>query len=573
MVEVYQVKSGDSPWVFAKVMLQNEGKPASNSDIAKKVAELPSIYGCASMEEFSRKYFSKVGTNIEIKFGNRNSVANNGTSASNPIQTNRKDSTFNKSTHLPCDAIPDSSRRVFGDTIFKPNNINRNDSDSIFANLRKTALARKLQETPTQTWDSVKAEQERINNLPTDKDRIIEYNRTIGGIKENYVIVDKKNYTATVYSPDGNVVKSYEIGVAKNKSDALLKRSYKTKEGQIEATSAGIYTANYRATGRDAYSRLYNDRVLTLSNDGLREKGVGNGETGVAFHQVPNGNTARTNKLKAPGVSEENNRFSSGCVNFLPEDFDDCMKNITGVGTKVYILPEDENNFMTVKNGQLHFAQKEYTGDVATTSTKNNPVKNIRIRSKNNDMNQEGQAMASTLSSQKVSLAKDLGIDNDTYNNLAMLTLGIAGQETQWGDSEKYWLKENCQWGVNLWKSVKGNNSYNSKGLTQMKIDSYTDPEVKRLFQKYDITSENVNQGNKAAIATMIVLSCMYKNELPALKENMENLNVSAEDALLYCWNNQKYKIKNGTAKPDNNDYHQNVHRFMNEFDMYQSVA
>ena len=154
-----------------------------------------------------------------------------------------------------------------------------------------------------------------------------------------------------------------------------------------------------------------------------------------------------------------------------------------------------------------------------------------------------------------------------------MLTLGIAGQESNYGDSTKYWTKENCPWLVNAGKYLTGNDSYNSRGLTQMKIQSYTDPEVKKLFNKYGITSENVNQGNKAAIATMIVLSCMYKNELPALKSKIQAQHLSSEDALLYCWQNRKSEISNGTATPRQSVYHRNVHRFMNNFEIYQSVA
>lgn len=71
----------------------------------------------------------------------------------------------------------------------------------------------------------------------------------------------------------------------------------------------------------------------------------------------------------------------------------------------------------------------------------------------------------------------------------------------------------------------------------------------------------------------MIVLSCMYKNELPALKGKMNAQNITSEDALLYCWQNRKSEIKNGTATPDRSLYHKKVHEYMNEFDMYQSVA
>lgn len=562
----FQVRKGDSPWTFAATGL---GDGATQQEIAQQVKKLPSIYGCSSMEEFQRKYFSKPGTTIEIKFGGRE-LQQPSAMQVDTLPQRLRGCDLRQDTTVPCDAIRDSNILRYPRLLHDSQRIDTDSVNGTFTQHRSNLLD--FSSIPTENWRTVRGEQERINNLPTDKERIIEYNRTIGHPEDNYVIVDKKNFTATVYTPDGQVVKEYEVGVAKNESDALLRRSKRHPENNFAATSAGIYTANYRANGRDSYRRLYNNRVLTLSNDGLREKGVGNGETGVAFHQVPNGNHARTRMLNAPGVSKENNRFSSGCINFLPADFDDCMSNIKGVGTKVYILPEDDNNYMSVKNGQLHFSQKDYTGNVATTTTRNNPIKRVSITCTDNDMRQEGLDMASTLASRKFSLARDLGLDNDTYNDLAMLTLGIAGQETEYGGSTKYWAKENLGGLVNFVKGISGNNSYNSRGLTQMKLNSYTDPEVKRLFEQYGIAEDNLDSGNNAAIATMIVLSCMYKNELPALKSQMQQQNLTVQDALLYCWQNRKSQITGGTATPDQSRYHQNVKKFMDNFTMYQAA-
>ena len=106
-----------------------------------------------------------------------------------------------------------------------------------------------------------------------------------------------------------------------------------------------------------------------------------------------------------------------------------------------------------------------------------------------------------------------------------------------------------------------------------MKLNSYTDPEVKKLFKKYGITEDNLGTGHNSAIATMIVLSCMYKNELPALKSQMEKQKLSPSDALLYCWSNHKADVKNGTATPDKNKYLKNVYKFMDNFNLLQSAA
>ena len=588
MATVYEVKRGDSPWKLAeyRVKLQNGGK-ATNDQIAKELKNLPSIYGCRSMDELQKKYFASAGQKIEINFSGNNNK-NRRKTAQQVTPPLLRDSIRKSDTSriAPCDAIrPDTNvqlRRQINDS-------NHTQRQEQLGRIRRKGTGRQIdkrvplsqliEESRAKDWNDIKAKQDAINNMKSDKDKIITYNRDIGHIRDNYIIVDKKNYTATVYSPEGKVVKSYEIGVSNNVTDQLI-------EGdghggwKVRATSAGVYTANYRASGRDAYARTYGNRILTLSNDGLRDKGIGNGETGVALHQVPKGRGGqlRAEKIRRPGVSAENNRFSAGCVNFLPEDFDDCMSQVQGVGTKVYILPEDDNNYFCVKNGQLHFTQKNYTGNVATTSTKHDPVKRIRITATDEDMRTEGKQMASTLSAQKSTLARDLGIDNDTYNMLALRTLGIAGAETKYGsplanigDFKPYWVKENMQGLVSTVKSSNGNGSYNSRGITQLKIGSYTDPDVKRLLNEYGITPDNLEKPENAAIGTMIVLSCIYKNELPALKSLMEELGVSKEDALLYCFNGRKSEITNRTATPDKNDYIKSVRKYEKNFNLRQN--
>ena len=427
-------------------------------------------------------------------------------------------------------------------------------------------------------WNDVKQKQDKINNLPSNKEKVIAYNRDINTSRDNYIIIDKQKYTATVYSWDGNPIKEFEVGVAKNKSDALLKRHNNHEKNNFESTTAGIYTINYRANGRDPYKNLYNDRVFTLSNDGLKARGIGNGETGVALHQVPNGNFKRLELLNKKGVSEENNRFSSGCVNFRPDDFDELARQINGVGTKVYILPEDDNNYMTVKNGQLHFTQKKYTGDVATTTTKFDPIKKINIKSGKN-FGGESDIMMRSLSDNKANITKALGIDNDTYNELALLTLGIAGQESEFGalSAGKYHIKENAQWLVNTWKGIKrffgaNESKINSRGLTQMKLGCYSDKQTLDLIKKYNIKESDLKDGNTAAIATMIALTSIYKNELPSIREKMQIYNISETDAILYCWQGKKMQIIRGIATPDKNSYIRNVKMFMNNFILNQAV-
>jgi hypothetical protein len=169
----------------------------------------------------------------------------------------------------------------------------------------------------------------------------------------------------------------------------------------------------------------------------------------------------------------------------------------------------------------------------------------------------------------KVDLSNKLHLDNDTYNNLAQLAVGIAGQETDFGRSTKYWVKEKMPWTVSVGKFFSGNKSVNSRGYTQMKVDAYND-DVKKQLKEYGITSDNVNQPDKSALATVIALGNMYKNELPSIKAIMNSKNITMQEALLYLWQGKKEEIVQKTATPDKNLYIKSVMKYQEYYGIEQ---
>jgi len=122
----------------------------------------------------------------------------------------------------------------------------------------------------------------------------------------------------------------------------------------------------------------------------------------------------------------------------------------------------------------------------------------------------------------------DLGINDDTYNNLASRALGILGRESSYG--KRHGEIEN---GVKSFSKVLGlsntspdiyrkyegyfgyapaRNNNNSIGLTQMRLSELTNDELS-LLKKYNITKDDlVYNPEKAAVATMVHLSQLYKD-------------------------------------------------------------
>ena len=93
------------------------------------------------------------------------------------------------------------------------------------------------------------------------------------------------------------------------------------------------------------------------------------------------------------------------------------------------------------------------------------------------------------ISYNKERIMSEFDIDSYTYDRMAMLAMGIAEQETKFGVSARYIGKQAIgDQGVDIAKRFRsllnGNGwndrSYNSKGITQIKIEGDND-ETKKL--------------------------------------------------------------------------------------------
>lgn len=206
----------------------------------------------------------------------------------------------------------------------------------------------KIEDTLSQALDD---EIETINNISDDLEKIKTWENKYSN--KNYLVINKKNCMATIYTPQGKVINSFEVIIGKEIGDSpndTLGLSGKAKN----TTPAGEYILNTNIYNKSAYG----DFTLSLGEKANKTK---NSKKMVALHKVPSFRQKdRLNKFYDGNL--KNNRMSHGCINFTQNDFDILIENIKN-GFKVYILPEEQGNSLKLKknsSGKYEFIQTKY---------------------------------------------------------------------------------------------------------------------------------------------------------------------------------------------------------------------
>lgn len=397
-------------------------------------------------------------------------------------------------------------------------------------------------------WEKIKQRKEEINKM-NNADIIKGYHE---GSDETYLIVDKKRGKMHLMKGSEEVA-SYNVGTGENEGDEQTKTV--VRDGKVywdegnKTTGAGIYTVSGSSSKNPKYS---NAPTWNFVN----EKGI---EVPMALHSSFG---SRTKKIK--DSDESNDRLSNGCINGICYDLKDLYQKGYKEGQKMYVLPDNKNNKYEIRNNKLVFSSDNPDVNSTVETLKYNPIK-ISTTDEFSEENPEALKMSKSIMENKQSLMKDLQIDGDIYNDIALATLGIAGQESNYGRSPKYMMK--TEFTQDVLKYITNNKSYNSKGLTQIKYDAMNS-EVKKMFNKYNITKESLDSGEKAAIAQIIIMANAYKYELPHYRETMKELNVSDIEALLYLNQGKRGELKNKTATPDKNIYIQKVKKYGSNFNL-----
>jgi hypothetical protein len=256
----------------------------------------------------------------------------------------------------------------------------------------------------------------------------------------------------------------------------------------------------------------------------------------------------RTKELDLKAVRQD--RVSNGCIRCNKTTLDALANNLANT-SEVYILPEEEGNKFEIKNGKLVFSGenkyntykdskgKEQKGQGINTTKNSLNYVPIRIKIDENKFKSEKYSVfdfkddkqkerletyTKTLEQAKKTIMQKIGVDGDTYNDIAKTALGIIGVESDFADINSV--------GKDILKSVAGGRpstdfeswyrgdeaSKHSIGLTQVVFDML-DKQEKTLLQEYGIDKpQDFDDPNKAAFGTALLLALRYNNQIKGKK-------------------------------------------------------
>lgn len=422
--------------------------------------------------------------------------------------------------------------------------------------------------------------------------------------KSNYAIVDKKNKKLTVYSPSGDILYSTNnIGVGASGDD--YNTYTKTTKDKKLIAGAGNMSTPAGITRVSGIGEYHGQKSF--------QRARFDPKTGKWDHDI---SSSMHHEASA-------GRGSNGCIRLLGNTWNE-LYNFIKKGDFIYTLPEKEGSRFVVREGSLNYiadnpygedsGEKRLWDDYNVHINKDFRPLNISVKNSDispdilpkwiynaydskNGVNSSNAFLgvisaidniakmdklgnikeySDAISYNKERIMSEFDIDSYTYDRMAMLAMGIAEQETKFGVSARYIGKQAIgDQGVDIAKRFRsllnGNGwndrSYNSKGITQIKIEGDND-ETKKIYNKFGIDKENILKPYNSGIATMLRLASIYKNEVVGrgFKDNKGN-DIDKFDALLYKWMGKGRLLNNGKASPDDNDYINNVKKYIGNFD------
>lgn len=189
------------------------------------------------------------------------------------------------------------------------------------------------------------------------------------------------------------------------------------------------------------------------------------------------------------------------------------------LGTKVYILGEEEGNKFVIKNYKLNFVSDKkrdhYNSYNYSGKDKLFFESEFSVPGNENDFL---QTYLDTLGEEKEELMELYGMDSETYNQVALFAYGVLLPESSFGKDLKYSVKEAAPFLVSLAKGNWFDTSMNSRGPTQIKRIP------KKIIEKYGMDKSDLKRPRNSAIAT-VGFTYELLQELKAISHKHPDIN------------------------------------------------
>lgn len=381
--------------------------------------------------------------------------------------------------------------------------------------------------------------------------------------KGPYLVMDKTKERIFLYESSGDLKGSIDTGL-----DTIIDRRADELMPEQKGAGAGIYELS-----------LANGTLLTLKDQRSRPQFLETQNNGVDC-------------------------FSGTCGQMVG-NLDALLKrHQIELPLPFYILPQDENFEFVVKNNDLSFTTYQKLDNYFhyNFTPRQEEAKATKFTIEKPEFDTPfAREFLKALESEKAKIMGLYGLDNDEYNELAILSFGILGQESQFGSHWRYHIKENFPGGIAYLKNYKqifnnfGNDrerdgfwtaiggliqdswrneidfltgdlslNRNSRGPTQIK----NVPDL--IEENYPINKNNLKEPKNAALATIGFLAQSLE-ELKAKEKFHPAINSKNRfDYLHYIYMGLPSEIINATATPDQNIYYRNVLHYSSSLKIWE---
>lgn len=259
------------------------------------------------------------------------------------------------------------------------------------------------------------------------------------------------------------------------------------------------------------------------------------------------------------------------CQSSNPDDMKIIYKYLSP-SDPIYVLPSEDGNTFVVKNGLVNFTTlvPRSTYGQYNYSPKDKTCHPIETYIKEPSYNTPtAKTFLKKLADEKSELMKMYGLDNDEYNDLTKLAFGILGNESQFGSSKRYFIKESLPFAVSLAKGNMFDTSQNSRGPTQIKSVP------KKIQEKYGVKKETLKDPANAAVATLGFLAEALQElkgkEKLARENGLEINSLNRMNYVHYIYMGRSAQVTSGTATPDQNIYFRQIKKYADELLIVQS--